>query len=87
MADFLFAPKEANKEDVENFLQPKQNETVLELKPEHNLLDLLVICGIFSSKSEAKRNWKGEVKIKSGYSEFRRLGKHRHNIFIFERFD
>lgn len=46
------------------------------------VLDALVKAGIFSSKGQARKNWKGPVKIPEGWSAFERIGKLRHNIYI-----
>jgi hypothetical protein len=48
------------------------------------MLDVLVIANIFSSKSEARKNWRGPVEIPWGFSE-RLVGKMKAQITIFKR--
>ena len=45
------------------------------------MIDVLVAAGIFPSKSQARKNWKGETTIGIGITEFT-AGKLRTEIFI-----
>lgn len=59
------------------FENPNQNEgeDVFIMPEGTTLIDLLVLMGIFTSKSQAKKNWKGVIEIPSGFSHFSKLGK------------
>lgn len=52
------------------------------VKEDFSILDLLVAINIFSSKSQARKNWKGPVEIPSGYTEFKSLGKFKRNLYV-----
>lgn len=45
------------------------------------MFDVLAYAGVFSSKTEARKNWKGPVEIPLGFSEFT-IGKLKHKITI-----
>jgi hypothetical protein len=45
------------------------------------MFDILATAGIFSSKSEARKNWRGVVEIPKGFSQFE-VGKLKHQITI-----
>lgn len=45
------------------------------------MLDVLVIAGIFRSKTEARKNWKGPLEIPNGFSQ-RLVGKLKAQITI-----
>jgi hypothetical protein len=48
-----------------------------------DMWDLLVILGVFKSKSMARKNWKHTGKdIPPGWSQFQGLGKHRKELCI-----
>lgn len=44
-------------------------EEVIFLRQE-NMIDILVMCDIFKSKNDAKRNWKGPIDIPEGFNQF-----------------
>lgn len=48
-----------------------------------DMFDLLIELGVFSSKNNARKNWKQSGQaIPNGWSEFTNLGKNKHNLFI-----
>lgn len=49
---------------------------------ESTILDVLVTLGVFPSKGQAKKNWKGEVRIPEGFSAIEGIGKLKINVFI-----
>jgi hypothetical protein len=46
------------------------------------MLDLLVKLELFSSKSQARKNWRGPIEIPSGFNHFERLGKLKKDIAV-----
>ena len=56
------------------------NEKVIHLG-KADIFDLLVFSGIFMSKNEARKNWKGIKELPSGYSEIGPVGKSKVMIF------
>ena len=62
------------------------NEPVTILPANATMFDVLAQAGIFSSKSDARKNWKGVVEIPWGWSEFT-VGKLKHQVFIMKPFD
>lgn len=52
-----------------------------------DMYDLLVNAGIFTSRSKARSQWDGDKDIPKGYSEFKKLGKYKKGIFIFNPID
>lgn len=50
-----------------------ENATVVDSP---DLLAILVQCGLFPSKGQARKNWKGPVEVPFGFSTFT-VGKHR----------
>ena len=58
-------------------------ETWLSLPRTTDIFTLLVECKVFTSKSEARKNWKKNGII-DGWNEFLALGKMRRNIFVWK---
>lgn len=58
-----------------------EDRTFVRLPRTATMIDVLVAAGIFSSKGQAKKNWKGAVDIDIGITEFT-AGKLRTHIFI-----
>lgn len=50
---------------------------------ELNMYDLLIIAGVFDSKSQARKNWKKEIDIPYGYNEFI-LGKKKNKVCVWK---
>jgi hypothetical protein len=48
----------------------KDDDLVEFLDAGADMLDVLVKCGAFSSKGQARKNWRGPVEISWGWSEF-----------------
>jgi len=49
-----------------------------------DMYDILKMCGLFSSKSEARKNWTRTGKeVPKGFSDFERIGKMKHRLTIF----
>ena len=70
------------KKDSELFLETDEHIEVIK-DGEKDLLDILVITGIFPSKGQARKNgWKPEIP--NGFSLFERLGKFKKTISIFK---
>lgn len=59
------------------------DEPVEFIPPSTTMFDILVVSGIFPSKSQARKNWTrtGET-IPDGFSSFERIGKLKHRIHI-----
>jgi hypothetical protein len=50
---------------------------------EYDMYDILVLFKIFSSKSEARKNWERTGKeIPPGYNEFKNIGKQKKALYI-----
>lgn len=45
------------------------------------MLDVLTKCGFFSSRGQARKNWRGPIEIEPGFHEFI-VGKRRRTISI-----
>ncbi len=58
-----------------------ETEEIKELEGNVTIYDILVDCGLFSSKKEAKRNWK-RGPIQKGFNDFTDLGKRWHRLTI-----
>lgn len=73
------------KYEMEAFFQTFEDDVVYALKPDEiDLLNLLVMCGVFSSKSQAlKAGWKRDIP--KGFSEWK-IGKLKTDITIFNPF-
>lgn len=56
--------------------------TFVWLNKNQNILDALVIAGIFKSKGDARKNWKGPVEIPNYYSGFENIGKAKSSIYF-----
>ena len=46
------------------------------------IFDVLVLAGLFESKGQARKNWKGIQTIPSGWTELHGLGKSKLSIFL-----
>ena len=46
------------------------------------IFDVLVLAGLFESKGQARKNWKGIQNIPTGWTELQSLGKSKLSIFI-----
>src|SRR6185369_11600579 len=57
------------------------DEPVLLLPANATMLDALAQAGVFKSKSDARKNWKGPIEIPRGFSEHT-IGKLQHKIWI-----
>jgi hypothetical protein len=83
---FVVVNQNFKEEDIKLFFdEPDKNwdGKVFRLTTENDMFDVLVLAGIFKSKSDAKRNWKKTGKeIPAGFSDFIGVGKLRHSIFI-----
>jgi len=68
-------------EDCDTLFGPLgEGETVEEIEPT-DIFSLLVECGIFPSKSQARKNWnRGELK--EGWNCFDHIGKLHHTICV-----
>lgn len=47
-----------------------------------DMFDLLLALGVFPSKSQARKNWKGPSTIPDGFSRFEKIGHLRKSLFI-----
>jgi hypothetical protein len=48
------------------------------LPAEADMLDVLVQAGIFPSRNQARKNWKGEITIQDGFQDFKASKGHVH---------
>jgi len=68
------------------FLQDRDKELLfgdeqIEELQTTDIFEVLVVCGIFPSKSQARKNWnRGEIK--DGWNDFDRIGKLKHRICV-----
>lgn len=46
------------------------------------MADVLVLAGVFPSKTQARKNWKGDNEIPEGLNKFHNVGKRRITIFV-----
>lgn len=53
----------------------------LNMKDPINMWDVLVLAGVFTSKNQARKNWKGPVEIPPGFNQWS-VGKHRTLISV-----
>ena len=51
-----------------------ETEVIKELEGNVTIYDVLVDCGIFKSKNDAKRNWKCGP-LRDGFNDFKDIGK------------
>ena len=64
-----------------------KNEEYRLIPEDCDMYDLLVLLGIFPSKSEARKNWTRTGKeISSGYNEFKNIGKQKKRYIFGTRF-
>lgn len=47
-----------------------------------DIFHLLVLAGCFTSKNEARKNWRGVQKLEPGYSEIGPVGKSKTMLYI-----
>ena len=66
-ANFIIDNQHRLEGDEASFFGP---EPVDVLPASATMLDALVKAGIFPSKSEARKNWKGPIEIPDGFSEW-----------------
>lgn len=60
------------------------DEDVLFVDTGLDMFDVLVMCGFFQSKSEARRNWKRtEQSIPDGFTDIEGIGKLKRRLTIF----
>lgn len=58
-------------------------EPVIEVSPDKDIYDILVMANIFPSKGQAKKNWtRTDAAISEGFTDFKNIGKLRHRITI-----
>ena len=49
-----------------------------------DMFDILVMCNLFQSKGQARKNWtKTGKEIPQGFNDFEKLGKLNHRLTIF----
>lgn len=77
----FFSPKTTEKE-IQAFFGPiEAQEVFIPLEPNWTFADIAVQCGIFKSKSEAKRNGWGNV-IPTGFWHKNRIGRNNVSVTI-----
>jgi len=82
MNNFNFIVSNGNQkiEDEELFFGIEKVSYISDI---YNMSDVLVDCGVFKSKSQARKNWKKSgMRIPEGFSEFKNIGKLRKSITI-----
>lgn len=47
-----------------------------------DILDALVILEVFPSRSQARKNWRGETTFPDGWTTLTKLGKKRKKLYI-----
>jgi hypothetical protein len=81
--NFLVCSDLSQKEDDVDVDYPFGEEPVVEIPSTNDMYDVLVLCGIFPSKSQARKNWKTTGKdIPPGWTELYSIGKMKVGIFI-----
>lgn len=59
------------------------SEDTMLLPDTNDMFDILVMTGMFRSKSEARKNWKRTGKdIPEGFTDLERIGKLKHRLTI-----
>lgn len=59
------------------------DEPIEFLEPSIDMFDILIKLEVFSSKSQARKNWnRTNQEIPEGFSDFERVGKLKHRITI-----
>lgn len=85
MAEFNFAVRnEFWSQGMEDFLFSRDVDPNQHIQPlfTQDMFDILVGIGVFKSKSEARKNWRGsEQAIPPGFNSFV-VGKLKHKLFI-----
>lgn len=76
-------PKDDDSPEGKAWLEARvwSDEPVDVLPASATMLDALVKAGIFPSKSEARKNWKGPIEIPDGFSEWV-VGKLKNRLSI-----
>ena len=60
-----------------------ESEDVQFISAENDMFDILVMCDLFRSKSEARKNWKRTGKdIPEGFTDIKNIGKLHHRLTI-----
>lgn len=49
-----------------------------------DLFSTLIRVGVFSSRSQAKKNWRGAIELQNGFNWFERVGQKRLSIVIYK---
>jgi hypothetical protein len=62
-----------------------ENTSLSTFEANDDMFTVLVDFGLFSSRSEAKKNWVRTGRdIPEGWSAFEGIGKKKHNLYIFK---
>jgi hypothetical protein len=77
-ADFVVDDTDLTRRDIE-LLFPDP-DAVQHLDASATMADVLVQLGIYSSKSQARKNWKHEIDIPEGFNSWSQVGKMRVTI-------
>jgi len=80
MSDLNIIIDNGNQIETDDFLF-FDDEKVEHVPKESTVYDLLVMLGIFKSKTEARKNWNRE-QLKSGYQEIKNIGKYKKALYI-----
>ena len=86
MADFNFVVHNEHFEGNRDLLGPLFGGEDFEiLGEEEDMWGILVRCGVFPSRGQARKNWrKTNKEIPDGFSIFEGVGKKRHTITIWK---
>lgn len=78
---FVVENEHLQEDDIRSFFHEK--DVVDRIPKEFSMWDVLVKCGIFQSKSQARKDvkWKDQSEIPNGWNEFV-VGKLKHKIYI-----
>ena len=73
---------ESNKDLVDLLFSDEDIQT---LSTNADMFDILVLTGLFRSKSEARKNWNRTGKdIPDGFTDIERIGKLKHRLTIWK---
>lgn len=73
--------------DAELFFGGDEPEPVEIFPAGTTMIDLLIHLGVFKSRGQAKKNWKGPQEIPEGFSDFTGIGKLRRELWILNPVD
>lgn len=72
----------ATLDDLASLFPDQPNSRRITWFPKADIFDILVKAGVFESKGQARKNWKGITTLPTGWTELGPIGKAKLYIFI-----